>query len=54
MRRKGPGATPPVGANGRVDTKTLQQPITSFTLTNVGLEAGVSVGGSKITPISLP
>ena len=26
-----------VGANGRVDTKTLQQPITSFTLTNVGL-----------------
>ncbi len=43
-----------VGANGRVDTKTLQQPITSFTLTNVGLEAGVSVGGSKITPISLP
>ena len=43
-----------VGANGRVDTKTLQQPITSFTLTNVGLEAGVSVGGSRITPISLP
>ena len=43
-----------VGANGRVDTKTLQQPITSFTLTNVGLEAGVSVGGGKITPISLP
>ena len=43
-----------VGANGHVDTKTLQQPITSFTLTNVGLEAGVSVGGSKITPISLP
>ena len=43
-----------VGANGRVDTKTLQQPITSFTLTNVGLEAGVSVGGGRITPISLP
>ena len=43
-----------VGANGSVDTETLQQPITSFTLTNVGLEAGVSVGGSKITPISLP
>ena len=43
-----------VGANGHVDTKTAQQPITSFTLTNVGLEAGVSVGGSKITPITLP
>ena len=43
-----------VGANGRVDTKTLQQPITSFTLTNVGLEAGVSVSGGRITPISLP
>ncbi len=43
-----------VGANGRVDTRTVQQPISSFTLTNVGLEAGVSVGGSKITPITLP
>ena len=43
-----------VGANGHVDTKTVQQPIASFVLTNVGLEAGVSVGGSKITPITLP
>jgi len=43
-----------VGANGRVDTHTVQQPIASFVLTNVGLEAGVSVGGSRIVPIALP
>ncbi len=43
-----------VGANGHVDTKTVQQPVASFVLTNVGLEAGVAVGGSKITPITLP
>ncbi|HOB65461.1 YSC84-related protein [Ottowia sp.] len=43
-----------VGANGHVDTKTVQQPIASFVLTNVGLEAGVAVGGSKISPINLP
>jgi lipid-binding SYLF domain-containing protein len=43
-----------VGANGHVDSKTAQHPIASFALTNVGLEAGVSLGGSKITPITLP
>ena len=43
-----------VGANGRVDSHTVQQPIASFVLTNVGLEAGVSVGGSRIVPIALP
>lgn len=43
-----------VGANGSVDTQSIQQPVVSFVLTNVGLEAGVSVGGSKITPITLP
>lgn len=43
-----------VGANGRVDSHTIQQPIASFVLTNVGLEAGVSVGGSRVMPISLP
>ncbi len=43
-----------VGANGHVDTKTVQQPVASFVLTHVGLEAGVAVGGSKITPITLP
>ena len=43
-----------IGANGSVDTETMKQAVSSFILTNVGLEAGVSVGGSKITPISLP
>lgn len=43
-----------VGANGSVDSQTVQQPVASFVLTNVGLEAGVSVGGSKISPITLP
>ena len=42
-----------VGANGSVDTNTVQQPVVSFVLTNVGLEAGVSVQGSKVTKISL-
>ncbi|MDO5692352.1 MAG: YSC84-related protein [Pseudomonadota bacterium] len=43
-----------VGANGHVDTQTLQKPVSSFVMTNVGLEAGVSLGGSKITQVALP
>lgn len=43
-----------VGANGHVDTSTAQQAVSSFTLTNVGLEAGASIGGTKISPIQLP
>ncbi|WP_028601314.1 BPSL1445 family SYLF domain-containing lipoprotein [Ottowia thiooxydans] len=42
-----------VGANGSVDTQTIQQPVTSFVLTNVGLEVGVSVQGAKINKITL-
>ena len=42
-----------IGANGSVDTQTMQQPVTSFVLTNVGLEAGASVGAAKITQINL-
>ncbi|MBH1966254.1 MAG: twin-arginine translocation pathway signal [Comamonadaceae bacterium] len=42
-----------VGANGSVDTQTIQQPVTSFVLTNVGLEVGVSVQGAKINKISM-
>ena len=30
-----------IGANGSIDTNTLQQPVIGFVLTNVGLEAGV-------------
>ena len=42
-----------IGANGSVDTNTVQQPVVGFVLTNVGLEAGVSVQGAKITQINL-
>ena len=41
-----------VGANGRIDTKTAQAPIVGFVLNNVGIEAGVSLQGSKITRIA--
>jgi CheY-like chemotaxis protein len=40
-----------IGANGSVDTQTLQQPVVGFMLTNVGLEAGVSLQGAKIDRI---
>jgi lipid-binding SYLF domain-containing protein len=40
-----------IGANGSVDTNTLQQPVIGFVLTNVGLEAGVSLQGAKIDRI---
>ena len=42
-----------IGANGSVDTQTVQQAVTSFVLTNVGLEAGAAVGAAKITRISM-
>ncbi|MEQ6437564.1 YSC84-related protein [Comamonas sp. w2-DMI] len=40
-----------IGANGTIDTTTAQAPVTSYVLTNAGLEAGVSLQGSKITKI---
>jgi len=40
-----------VGANASVNTYTAKQPIVSYVLTNVGLEAGASVQGARITPI---
>jgi lipid-binding SYLF domain-containing protein len=39
------------GANGGIDTSTFQQPVVAFVLTNMGLEAGVSLQGAKITEI---
>jgi lipid-binding SYLF domain-containing protein len=42
-----------IGANGALDTQTAQQPVASFILTNVGLEAGASVGAAKIALIGL-
>ena len=42
-----------IGANGSVDTETMKQAVSSFILTNVGLEAGAAVGAAKVTQISL-
>jgi len=42
-----------VGANGAVDSQSVRQPVVSFVLTNVGLEAGVSVSGAKITKLDM-
>jgi len=42
-----------LGANGRIDTNTIRQPVVGFVLTNVGLEAGVSLQGAKITEVRL-
>ena len=40
-----------IGANGSVDTTTAGAPVTSYVLTNAGLEAGVSLQGTKITKV---
>lgn len=40
-----------IGANGSIDTNTAQQPVVGFVLTNVGVEAGVSLLGAKIDQI---
>ncbi|QFZ86853.1 MULTISPECIES: YSC84-related protein [Variovorax] len=39
------------GANGVIDTSTFRQPVVAFVMTNVGLEAGASVQGAKVTEI---
>lgn len=43
-----------VGANGSVDSNTVQAPVVSYVMTNTGLEAGVSLQGSKVTKITPP
>jgi lipid-binding SYLF domain-containing protein len=42
-----------IGANGSLDTNTIHQPVVGFVLTNVGLEAGASVVGAKVSQIQL-
>ena len=42
-----------LGATGNIGTNTIQQPAIGFVLTNVGLEAGVSLQGAKISRVSL-
>ncbi|MEG3000345.1 MAG: lipid-binding SYLF domain-containing protein [Comamonas sp.] len=41
------------GANGGIDTTTANAPVSSYVLNNTGLDAGVSVNGSKISKISM-
>lgn len=42
-----------IGANGDIDTATLQKPVIGFVMTNEGLMAGVSLQGAKISRITL-
>lgn len=42
-----------VGANGQIDTNTINEPVVAFALTNAGLMAGVSVEGAKIERLDL-
>ena len=41
-----------VGANGSIDTQTIQAPVVSFVMNNAGVDAGVSLQGSKISRIN--
>lgn len=41
-----------VGAGVNVSTQTAQQPIVGFMLTNGGLKGGISLNGSRITPLT--
>ncbi|MEO8249659.1 MAG: YSC84-related protein [Burkholderiales bacterium] len=42
-----------VGASGKVDTRTIKQPVVGFALTNGGLLANLSLEGSKISRLDL-
>jgi len=41
-----------IGANGNIDSTSYDAPVSSYVLTNAGLEAGVALGGSKITRVT--
>lgn len=42
-----------IGANGRIDTNTMNEPIIAFAMTNAGLVAGVSLNGTKVERLDL-
>jgi lipid-binding SYLF domain-containing protein len=42
-----------VGANARVDSRSVQQPIVAIVLTNAGLMANVSLDGTRVTRIDI-
>jgi len=39
------------GASGAIDTATLKKPVVAFVVGQKGLMAGVSLDGSKISPL---
>lgn len=41
------------GANGNIDTQTIKSSVVSFTLSNGGLMANLSVDGTKITKLDI-
>jgi lipid-binding SYLF domain-containing protein len=41
-----------IGANGQLDSSTFDKPVVAFTLTNVGLMAGVSLQGTRISRLN--
>jgi lipid-binding SYLF domain-containing protein len=42
-----------IGANGNVDTTTATAPVQVFVLTNAGLMAGLSLEGTKVSPLKI-
>jgi len=42
-----------IGANGRIDSSTMQEPVIGFVMTNAGLVAGVSLNGTKVEKLDL-
>ncbi len=42
-----------IGANGDIDTNTMQQSVIGFVLTNAGLMANLTLEGTKITKLDL-
>lgn len=42
-----------IGANGTLDTNTMQQPVIAFQQTNAGLMFDVSLNGSRITKLNI-
>ena len=42
-----------VGANARVDSRNVQQPVVAFVLSNAGLMANLSLDGSRVTRLDL-
>lgn len=42
-----------IGATGKIDTQTAQQPVIGFVMTNAGLAAGVSLQGAKVSRLAI-